>query len=311
MGFNILEKFRIGLKKTSDRIGAEIRRITLSGPKIDLDVLDELEGVLISSDLGVAMTTQIIERVKEVWSERGKVDIQDVARNEIEKVLSSISKIYSESEILSKSENSPTIVILAGVNGTGKTTTTAKLAHRLKSHGQSVMLAACDTFRAAAIEQLKIWGERLHCDVISSQYGADASAVAYDAAGAAMNRGMDYLLIDTAGRLHTKKNLMEELKKLARTVQKRIPSAPHDVLLVIDAATGMNALTQAREFHEALGLTGLVVTKLDGTSKGGIVVAIAQSLKIPIKFIGLGEQLDDLQDFHPAEFAQALLGSQE
>ncbi len=196
--------------------------------------------------------------------------------------------------------------MVAGVNGTGKTTSTAKLAHYLKQQGRSVLLAAGDTFRAAAIEQLKIWGERVGCEVIAGQYGAAAAALAFDAVEAGIKRNADYILVDTAGRLHTKKNLMEEMKKIRRSVEKRLPAAPHEVLLVLDATTGSNALNQVREFHDALGVTGLVVTKLDGTAKGGVVVAIARGLKIPVKFIGLGEQVDDLQPFDPAQFAAAM-----
>jgi fused signal recognition particle receptor len=202
----------------------------------------------------------------------------------------------------------PTVILLAGVNGTGKTTSTAKLAHLLKEQGNTVLLAACDTFRAAAIEQLKIWAGRVGCDIVAGQYGADSAAIAFDALEAAVKRNADYLLIDTAGRLHTKANLMEEMKKMRRVLQKRLPDAPHEVLLVLDGTTGSNALHQAREFHKTLGVTGLIVTKLDGTAKGGIVVAIARELKIPVKFIGLGEQVDDLQPFDPKSFAAALFG---
>ena len=193
-----------------------------------------------------------------------------------------------------------------GVNGTGKTTTSAKLAHHLQLDGNTVLLAACDTFRAAAIEQLKLWGARLNIEVIASAYGADAASVAHDAVTAAQARKIDYLLIDTAGRLHTKHNLMQELQKLHRVIGKQLPGAPHEVLLVIDGSTGMNALNQAREFNKAIRLTGLVVTKLDGTSKGGMVVAIQKELGLTVKFIGLGEDPDDLQPFNGKEFAQAL-----
>ena len=194
-----------------------------------------------------------------------------------------------------------------GVNGTGKTTTSAKLAHYVQSQKQTVLLAACDTFRAAAIEQLKLWGARLKVEVIASAYGADAASVAHDAVTAAQARKADYLFIDTAGRLHTKHNLMQELHKLHRVIGKQLPGAPHEVLLVLDGSTGMNALNQAREFNKAVPLTGLIVTKLDGTSKGGMVVAIQKELGLPIKFIGLGEQPDDLQPFDAKQFAQALL----
>jgi fused signal recognition particle receptor len=198
------------------------------------------------------------------------------------------------------------VVSIVGVNGTGKTTTAAKLAHLTQTHGQKVMLAACDTFRAAAIEQLKLWGQRLKVEVIAGAYGADAAAVAHDAVSAAQSRNAAYVFIDTAGRLHTKHNLMQELQKLHRVMGKQLSGAPHEVLLVLDASTGMNALNQAREFHKTVPLTGLVVTKLDGTSKGGMVVAIQKELGLPIKFVGLGEQPDDLQPFDAKQFAEAL-----
>jgi len=198
------------------------------------------------------------------------------------------------------------VVSIVGVNGTGKTTTAAKLARLVQARGQTALLAACDTFRAAAIEQIQIWGERLKVEVIAGAYGADAAAVAHDALTAAQARRADYLFIDTAGRLHTKHNLMQELQKLHRVMGKQTPGAPHEVLLVLDATTGMNALNQAREFNKAVPLTGLVVTKLDGTSKGGMVVAIQKELGLPIKFIGLGEQADDLQPFDAKQFAHAL-----
>ena len=205
-----------------------------------------------------------------------------------------------------KAANGPTVVSIVGVNGTGKTTTAAKLAHLIQSRKKTALLAACDTFRAAAIEQLKLWGTRLKIEVIAGAYGADAASVAHDAVTAAQARKADYLFIDTAGRLHTKHNLMQELQKVAPRHRQAAAGAPHEVLLVLDATTGMNALNQAREFHKAVPLTGLIVTKLDGTSKGGMVVAIQKELGLPIKFIGLGEQPDDLQPFDAKQFAQAL-----
>ncbi|HRD05764.1 MAG TPA: signal recognition particle-docking protein FtsY, partial [Verrucomicrobiota bacterium] len=201
-----------------------------------------------------------------------------------------------------------TVVSIVGVNGTGKTTTAAKLAHRVQTRGHKALLAACDTFRAAAIEQLRLWGQRLQVEVIAGAYGADAAAVAHDAVAAGQARGVDYLLVDTAGRLHTKHNLMQELQKLHRVMNRQLPGAPHEVLLVLDATTGMNALNQAREFNKAVPLSGLIVTKLDGTSKGGMVVAIQQELNLPVKYLGLGEQADDLQPFDAKQFAGALFG---
>ena len=292
----LFQKFRDGLRKTSTKLATEIKRIVTRSPRLDPEALDELEAALIAADFGVATATAIVERVREA----GEPDILAIARAEVERELGVAT------HQLSQAAEPPTVVVLAGVNGTGKTTSTAKLAHWLKSQGKTVLLAAGDTFRAAAIEQLKIWGERTGCDVIAGQYGADSAAVAFDALQAAVNRRLDYLLVDTAGRLHTKKNLMEEMKKIHRSLQKVVPAAPHEVLLVLDATTGSNALVQAREFHQALGVTGLVIAKLDGTAKGGIAVAIARDLKIPVKFIGLGEQIDDLQPFDPKLFAEAL-----
>jgi fused signal recognition particle receptor len=257
---------------------------------------------VIAADLGVAMTAQIIVAVKKAYESQGSagVDYLGVAQAEIEKSLSS-----NKPDLL-KAASGPTIVSIVGVNGTGKTTTSAKLANYIQSQNKTVLLAACDTFRAAAIEQLKLWGARLKVEVIASAYGSDAASVAHDAVSAALARQTDYLFIDTAGRLHTKRNLMEELHKLHRVIGKQLAGAPHEVLLVLDGSTGMNALNQAREFNKAVPLTGLIVTKLDGTSKGGMVVAIQKELGLPIKFIGLGEQPDDLQPFDAKQFAQAL-----
>jgi fused signal recognition particle receptor len=299
---NLFQKLRDGLRKTQQKLATEIKRIVTRAPKLGADALDELEAVLISTDIGVDTATRIIEQVKQASRETGWADVFAIARNEIERELGVTT------HQLAKATQSPTVILLAGVNGTGKTTSTAKLAHWLKEQGNTVLLAACDTFRAAAIEQLKIWGDRVDCEVIAGQYGADSAALAFDALQAAINRQVDYLLIDTAGRLHTKKNLMEEMKKMHRSLQKVLPTVPHEVLLVLDATTGSNALNQVRQFHDALGVTGLIVTKLDGTAKGGIVVAIARELKIPVKFIGLGEQVDDLQPFDPKSFAEALFG---
>ena len=299
---NLFQKFRAGLKKTSTKLASEIKRIVTRAPRLDAAALEELEAVLIASDIGIGTTTRIMEQTQAAAKSAGTADVFAIARAEIARELG------GGTPTLVKAGAPPTVILLAGVNGTGKTTSTAKLAHYLKGQGHTVLLAACDTFRAAAIEQLKIWGDRVGCDVIASAYGADSAALAFDAVGAALSRKVDYLLIDTAGRLHTKQNLMEEMKKMRRVLQKRLPEAPHEVLLVLDATTGANALNQAREFHHTLGVTGLVVTKLDGTAKGGIVVAIAHELKLPVKFIGLGEQLDDLQPFDPSQFTAALFG---
>lgn len=298
----LFAKFKAGLAKTHAKLTHELKRIVTRSPKLTAESLEEIEHALIAADLGVAMTTQIVEAVKKAYESQGTagLDYLAVARAEIEKSLSA-----NKAELL-KAPSGPTVVSIVGVNGTGKTTTSAKLANHIQSQNKTAVLAACDTFRAAAIEQLKLWGTRLKVEVIAGAYGADAAAVAHDAVTAAQARQADYLFIDTAGRLHTKHNLMQELHKLHRVIGKQLPGAPHEVLLVLDGSTGMNALNQAREFNKAVPLTGLIVTKLDGTSKGGMVVAIQKELGLPIKFVGLGEQPDDLQPFDAKQFAQAL-----
>ena len=298
----LFAKFKAGLAKTHAKLTHELKRIVTRSPKLTAESLEEIEHALIAADLGMAMTTQIVTAVKLAYESQGTagLDYLAIARAEIEKSLSS-----NKPDLL-KAPSGPTVVSIVGVNGTGKTTTSAKLAHLVQQRGEPAVLAACDTFRAAAIEQLKLWGARLKVEVIASGYGADAASVAHDAVTAAQARKADYLFIDTAGRLHTKHNLMQELHKLHRVIGKQLPGAPHEVLLVLDGSTGMNALNQAREFNKAVPLTGLIVTKLDGTSKGGMVVAIQKELGLPIKFIGLGEQPDDLQPFDAKQFAQAL-----
>ena len=240
--------------------------------------------------------------VKRAYETQGStgLDVFAVAEKEVENSLSAVDAN------LRQAPSGLTVVSIVGVNGTGKTTTAAKLAHLVHSRGQTALLAACDTFRAAAIEQIKLWGQRLKIEVVAGAYGADPASVAHDAVTAAQARNAQFLFVDTAGRLHTKHNLMKELQKLHRVMGKQLPGAPHEVLLVLDATTGMNALNQAREFHKTVPLTGLVVTKLDGTSKGGMVVAIQKELGLPIKFVGLGEQADDLQAFDARQFSQAL-----
>src|SRR5438552_7879537 len=299
---SLFAKFNAGLQKTCNKLAHQIKRVVSRSPRLDAAGLENLEGALIGADLGMPMTTQIVAAVKKSYETQGGdgADIFAVARREVENSLS------TRQVQLIRSPAGPTVVSIVGVNGTGKTTAAAKLAHLVKSRGQTVLLAACDTFRAAAIEQLKLWGQRLNVEVIAGAYGADAAAIAHDAVAAAQARKADYLFIDTAGRLHTKHNLMQELQKLHRVIGKQLPGAPHEVLLVLDGSIGMNALNQAREFNKAVPLTGLIVTKLDGTSKGGMVVAIQQELGLPIKFIGLGEQPDDLQPFDAKQFAQAL-----
>ena len=298
----LFTKFKTGLAKTHAKLTHEIKRIVTRSPKLTAESLEEIEHALIAADLGLATTQLILTAVQQAYESQGStgLDYLAVARAEIEKSLAS-----KQADLL-QAASGPTVVSIVGVNGTGKTTTSAKLAHYIQSQKKTVLLAACDTFRAAAIEQLKLWGARLKVEVIAGAYGSDAASVAHDAVTAAQARKTDYLFIDTAGRLHTKHNLMQELHKLHRVIGKQLPGSPHEVLLVLDGSTGMNALNQAREFNKAVPLTGLIVTKLDGTSKGGMVVAIQKELGLPIKFIGLGEQPDDLQPFDAKQFARAL-----
>jgi fused signal recognition particle receptor len=298
----LFDKFKAGLQKTHGKLVHEIKRIVTRSPKLTGDSIEELEAALIAADLGMAVTTQIVDAVKKAYETQGKsgLDVFAIAQAEVEKNLS------SNNAALKEIPGQVTVVSIVGVNGTGKTTTSAKLANYIQSQKKIALLAACDTFRAAAIEQLKLWGQRLKIDVVAGAYGADPAAIAHDGVTAANARKANYLFVDTAGRLHTKHNLMQELQKLHRVMGKQLPGAPHEVLLVLDATTGMNALNQAREFNKAVPLTGLIVTKLDGTSKGGMVVAIQKELGLPIKFVGLGEQADDLQPFDAKQFAEAL-----
>jgi fused signal recognition particle receptor len=303
----LFDKFRDGFKKTQDKLVHEIKRIVTFSPRLTEATLEELEEALIGADFGTEMSAQIVDSVRTAYETQGSegLDVFGVARAELAKSLTSADAL------LRQNPEGVTVVSVVGVNGTGKTTTCAKLAHYTTLQGKKSILGACDTFRAAAIEQLKLWGNRLNVPVIASAYGADAAAVAHDAVSAALARRSDYLFIDTAGRLHTKSNLMQELQKLHRVIGKQMPGAPHEVLLVLDATTGMNALNQAREFHKAVTLTGLVITKLDGTSKGGMVAAIGRELNVPVKFVGLGEQADDLQPFDATSFAAALFPESE
>lgn len=270
--------------------------------KIDQEVLSELEAILIQADLGIDVANSIIKRLEKTVN-GGKEEIYIAAKN-------IFMDIFSKGSIkndLYRNPIGPTVILMLGVNGTGKTTTIAKLAYKLKYLGNEVLLAACDTFRAAAIEQLGFWAEKIGLDMIKHDYKADPSAVAYDALKAAINRKADYLILDTAGRFHTKTDLMDELKKIDRTLSKNYNGAPHERILIIDANTGQNALTQAKQFNEAVNLTGLIVTKLDGTAKGGIIVNIQKQLNLPVKFIGLGQELTDLEQFDPIAYVDAII----
>jgi fused signal recognition particle receptor len=299
----ILDIFKKSLEKTKGGFIAKVESLLLGKKQIDKGLLDELEEILISADVGVKTTAALMKRIEE-----------KVQRNELDNPARLIAYLKDEiREIFSRVNSpspsplpSPFVMLVIGVNGAGKTTTIGKLAHRYKKEGKSVLLAAGDTFRAAAIEQLEAWGSRVGADVIRQKPGADPSAVAFDAVSAAKQRGTDVLIIDTAGRLHTKVNLMEELKKVKRTIGNVLPGAPHETLLVLDATNGQNAISQARLFNEGVGVNGLIITKLDGTAKGGIVIGIVDEFKIPIRMVGMGEGMDDLIDFNAGEFADAL-----
>jgi fused signal recognition particle receptor len=302
--FSLFKKFKDGLTKTVAAIATKTHGL-FGGRKIDSASLDELEEALYTADFGVETTTEILEEIKTAYRKDPELKGQQAAAigaAVLKRVLAGAEGRLEAPTV------KPSVIAMIGVNGSGKTTTTAKLAHRLKGDGQTVIVAACDTFRAAAVEQLKSWAERLKIEIIASHTGADAAAVAFDAWQAAKARGHDWLIVDTAGRLHTKGNLMEELAKIRRVLQKNDPSAPQHRWLVVDGSLGANSIEQARVFHQSFGLTGLVVTKLDGTSRGGAIVGIYRQLKIPIYFIGLGEQPDDLQPFSADNYARAVFG---
>lgn len=300
----IIGKLRERLDKTRTALTGNIKRIFSGRTRIDEEVFSELEEILIEADLGVDTTLSIIEDLRRITRERGLTDPQalyEALKEELSSMLST-----GDHTMNWEAPSGPHVTLIAGVNGSGKTTTAGKLAAQLIRNDKKVLLGAADTFRAAAAEQLTIWSERTGADIIKHQEGADPASVAYDATDAAVARGTDNVLIDTAGRLHTKINLMEEVKKVQRVIRKRIPEAPHEVLLVLDATTGQNALQQARLFTEALQVTGIVLTKLDGTAKGGIVISIQRELGIPIKWIGVGEGVEDLQPFDARAFVEAL-----
>lgn len=300
----ILSRFRHGLQKTRTSLQRRIQGLFTDGTAWDETSYEDLEAALIATDLGVDLSLRLVDDIRNRYK-RGQIhtseDIMDVARIEIRRLLTAAEPPLSQA-----ADRQPGVVLLVGVNGSGKTTTAAKLAHRWQTQGRAVMLAAADTFRAAAVEQLQVWGRRLDCPVIAGAQGGDAAAVAFDAATAACHRAADYLIVDTAGRQHTRRNLMAELEKIGRTLGKACPGAPHETWLTVDASSGSNALVQAREFGELCHLTGLILTKLDGTGKGGVVVAIRQECGYPVRYVGLGEGLTDLEPFDPALFAEAL-----
>jgi fused signal recognition particle receptor len=299
----IFEKIKEGLAKTRDQLITRVEW-AVSGKPIDENAFDEIEEAIILSDAGVETAQILVASLKEKWK-RGLIktsdDIKRSIKEEIEKLLAPVESS------MNLNGSKPFVVLALGVNGVGKTTTIAKLASIFQQSGKTVLLGACDTFRAAAIEQLDVWAKRLHIDMVRHADGSDPAAVAYDAVKAAKARDIDVLILDTAGRLHTKANLMEEMKKIKRVVEKELPGAPHEILLVVDATNGQNAIAQAKAFHEAIQLTGIVITKLDGTAKGGFILPIARTLKIPVRYVGVGEKVDDLIPFSAKDFAEAIL----
>ncbi len=296
-----------GLEKTKESFFTKLGKAVAGKSKVDDEVLDELEEVLITSDVGVATTIKIIEKIeKRVAADKylGTEELDTILRDEIASLLSE-TNIEGPDDFTIPIETKPYVILVVGVNGVGKTTTIGKLAAQFKDKGKSVILAASDTFRAAAVDQLKLWGERVGVPVVSHGMDTDPASVAFDAVKQGVENGTDLVIIDTAGRLHTKVNLMNELSKIKRVVQKFIPEAPHEVLLVLDGGTGQNAAIQTREFTKATEVTSLAITKLDGTAKGGIVIGISDEFKIPVKYIGVGEKIGDLQVFNKIEFVDS------
>lgn len=297
----IFKKIKEGLKKTRDSVVSQIDSMLKSFTKIDEELFEELTELLVMGDVGIQTAEQITDELRVRVKKEGIKD-----PNEITKLLQEVVADMLRGDEELKISTKPSIILVIGVNGVGKTTTIGKLANNLKKQGKSVLLAAADTFRAAAIEQLEIWADRSGCDIVKQNEGSDPAAVIYDAISAAKARNTDVIICDTAGRLHNKKHLMEELAKIGRVIDRELPDADKEYLLVLDATTGQNAVNQAEQFSKATGITGIVLTKLDGTAKGGVVLAIKNGLGIPVKYIGVGEQIDDLQEFVPEDFAKAL-----
>jgi fused signal recognition particle receptor len=300
---NLLDRLKTGIQKTRSGLVDRLEDVLAGKKEIDAELLEELEYTLITADIGVSTVEDILERIRQRVDRKLTADpleIRNLVREQLLEVLRA-----SETPVR-EVRQPPAVVMLVGVNGAGKTTTIGKLANRFLGEGRKVLLCAADTFRAAAIEQLDVWAQRAGVEMIRQKTGADPSAVVFDALKAAKARGVDYVIVDTAGRLHTKENLMAELEKMRRTASRVVPGAPHEVWLVLDATTGQNGLEQARKFTESAGVTGVVLTKLDGTAKGGVVVAIARELNLPIRYIGVGEKLDDLLPFEPDKFIESL-----
>lgn len=302
-------RLRTGLSRTRSNLTDGVASLVLGRKEIDDELLEELETRLLVADVGVDATATIIKDLTQRVA-RKQLDDADALMNALREDMQALLDPVSEPLVIDDTHK-PFVILMVGINGVGKTTTIGKIARLLQEGGQSVMLAAGDTFRAAAVEQLQVWGERNHIPVIAQQAGADSASVIYDALAAAKARNIDVLIADTAGRLHTQSNLMEELRKIKRVIQKLDAAAPHEAMLVIDAGTGQNALNQAQQFNEVIGLTGITLTKLDGTAKGGMLFALAQKMKVPIRFVGVGEAIEDLRPFDAGEFVEALFEQTE
>lgn len=314
---SLLDRLKESVSKTRSQIAAKVEGLFLGGKKIDPQVLKQLETALLAADIGVRTTREVLEAVREKVDRNTLSDSGELRAELKRQILARMSFAPAPSNgatasggatsvVEPQTDPRPRVIFMVGVNGVGKTTTMGKLANRLRQEGHTVLLCAADTFRAAAIEQLEVWAKRANVEIVKQKSGSDPAAVVYDAVSAAATRGIDAVIVDTAGRLHTKSNLMAELEKMKRTAAKVVPGAPHEILLVMDATTGQNGLVQAREFTSAVGVTGIVLTKLDGTAKGGIVVAITRELNLPVRFVGVGEQMDDLVPFDAEEFVNSL-----
>ncbi|MFO0838735.1 MAG: signal recognition particle-docking protein FtsY [Phycisphaerae bacterium] len=299
----LFDLFKRGLRKTREKLASGLRRVLSMGRRIDESLLDELSDAMLAGDMGPSAVQALTEEVRAAWKGGSVREAQEILPFLKQRIASTWSPA---SRALRWASGGPTVVFVVGINGSGKTTSVAKLANHLRKQGKTVMLAACDTFRAAAIEQLTIWAQRCGVEIVKHKHNSDPAAVAFDACDAAIARKLDVLLVDTAGRLHTQEHLMRELTKIRRVVQKRIPEAPHETLLVLDATIGQNAIHQARIFSDAGEVTGLFLAKLDGSAKGGIVVGIRDQLDIPVKFVGLGESIDDVEPFDPDAFVEGL-----
>jgi len=301
---SFLDRMKEAVTRTRENLSERIEQVVSFGKEIDRATLDDLEATLLAADLGTTTTHEVLEKLREKADRKQIGNVDELKRLLKEEILAILTT--SDSQPVTRVDGTPEVILVVGVNGTGKTTTIGKLAQVLRSDGKTVLLCAADTFRAAAIEQLEVWGQRTGTEVIRTKAGGDPSAVLYDALQAASARHTDYVIVDTAGRLHTKTNLMAELEKMRRTAQRIIPGAPHETLLVMDATTGQNGLQQARQFTQSAGVTGIVLTKLDGTAKGGVVVAISRELGVPVRYVGVGEKIGDLLPFDPRDFVDSL-----